>query len=419
MGRVQLLYLALYTGDDAILDQLCGAEMTLLRNLRFANVSNGLRLSASMMEKISSLGVNITKLLLWNIDTHMSSLTFPRLLHFRCITEVGFRGPRISDMIGFLRGHPMLEELELDRVNYSYAVDVDTRIEPVALRHLEYGTLGGRSSSPSPDSLPYIEVDLLPYLLLPSAGQCDIWVIPASVAFPSGTNYLLTLIRVWEIISGPGGGFGEGTGFIQADFSINERPGTLTGQVELLIAGWGSLCISLENMVVDSRSWLNPDWETSITDEDPGAGEADDDESQAQLSRLGCYLDPLRWSPSPLATVESLFLRGFGYTRNKEKYLQYLRKCFVGLNRVREFQVDEANPGMVVHLLQPFEGESGGMVLLFPLLRLLSFYNCTPPQPVFLEVMKKRAGLGNVLEEALVDNVKVDLSELWDMQQRT
>ena len=418
-GRVRLLHLFLDApGDDRILDRLGEPEMTLLRDLRFEKASRALRLSASTMEKISSLGANTTRLLLWNIDTHLSSLTFPHLRYFALTLEFGFEGPRTSDMIGFLRGHPMLEELGLCCVNDFRADDAGTHIEPVALQHLNYVTLGGMPSSPSPDSLPHIEVNLLPYLLLPQAGQCDIWVSPVNLAFPTGTNYLHTLIRAWEIISGSGGGFGEGTGFTQAEFSIDERPSTLTGQVELSIAGWGSLCFGPEHMTVESHSWLTPDWKTIATDEDPGVGEADDDESQAQLSRLGSYLDPLRRSPSPLVAVETLIICGFGYTRNKGKYLQYLRECFVGLNRVREFEVDETNPRMVVHLLQPFEGESGGMMLLFPLLRLLSFYDCTPmelPQPLFLEVMKKRAELGNVLEEALVDDVKVDLSELLDV----
>jgi len=120
--------------------------------------------------------------------------------------------------------------------------------------------------------------------------------------------------------------------------------------------------------------------------------------------------------------MESLVLSGFGYTRNKGKYLHYLRECFMGLNRVHEFQVDETNPGMAVHLLQPFEGDSGGMVLIFPLLRLLTFCNCAPaelPRSWFLEVMKKRAALGNVLEEVWVDDEQVDLSELLAVQQTT
>jgi len=393
--------------------------MLLLRTLQIERPFGVSRLSVSMMENISSLGLNITELFFWNVDTHLSSLAFPHLLSFGLTTQDGFGGPRVSDMVGFLRAHPMLEVLRLSQAKY--VDDADTHIKPVTLQHLTCATLGGRPSSPSPDSLPHIEVDLLPYLLLPPLGQCDIWVSLVNTGLPSGTSYLLTLIRAWEIISSPGGGFGGGSGFSQAMVSIQESPGTLVGQAELCVTGWGSLYVSPENMVVDCRSWLTPDWETTTTDGDPGAGEAGNDEFQAQISRLGCYLNPLRWSPSPLATVEILTLCGFGYTTNKGKYLQYLRECFKGLDQVREFHVENTNPGMVVHLLQPFEGESGEMVVLFPLLWFLTFYDCTPmelPRPRFLEVAKKRAALGSVLQEVWVEEGCVDLSELSDVQER-
>ena len=372
-------------------------------------------MSASMMEGISSLGVNTTDLILWNVDAHMPSLTFPRLRYFALTTDRGFEGPRVSDMIGFLRGHPMLEELEINRVNYSDGDDAGTHIEPVVLQDLTYARLGGRRSSQSPDSLPYIKVDLLPYLRLPSIGQFGIGIGPWNVTFPRGTNYLLTLIRAWEITSAPGGSLSGGSGFTHFEISLEESPSTLIGSLELWTVGCGSLWVSPDDMVADSRSWSIPNWETTTADESPEAGEADDDEFQAQVSRLGSYLEPLRWSPSPLAVVETLLLYGFGYTRHKGKYLEYLRECFMGLNRVREFKVSNTNPGMVVHLLQPFESESGRMVLLFPLLGLLTFSNCTPvelPRSQFIEVMKKRAGLGNTLEEAWVDDGVIDLSEL-------
>ena len=421
-GRVRLLYLSIIDEDGGIFDWFRAPKMLLLRTLHIDRTFRISSLSASIMEKISSSGVNITELFLWNFDTHLSSLTFPHLLSFGLVTEDGFEGPRVSDMIGFLRGHPTLEELDLYRVNYSDEDEDDagSHIEPIAFRHLKDVQLGGRLSSPSPDSLPHIEANLLSYLSFPPLGQCEVWVRLVNTGFPSGTNYLLTLIRAWEIISSPGGGFGGGSGFSQARLSIDEGPNTLTGQVEFWITGWGSLCVGPETLVVDSRSWVTPDWETT-TDEDPGAGEAGNDEFQAQLSRLGCYLDPLRWSPSPLATVGFLRLCGFGYTTNKEKYLQYLRECFVGLNRVRDFHVEKTNSGMVVHLLQPFKGESGEMVVLFPLLWGLAFYGCTPMEPHrpgFLEVMKERAARGNVLE-VWVDDKKVDLPELSEVQETT
>ena len=425
MDRFLLLYLSLHVDDcEKILDSLGGGRgMPLLRVFHFKKASTRLRLSAPMMERISSLAANIATLILWNIDAYLSSLIFPRLLGFVLITRNGFEGPRVSDVIGFLRAHPMLEALELDRASYSLAADADNYIEPAALSHLESAILGGRPSPPSPDSLPYIEVDLLPYLHLPSSGQCGINISPVNTRFPRGTNYLSTLIRAWEIISGPGGCFGGGSGFTHVEFLIKESPGALTGRLELWIPGGGSLCVDPENTVVGSRSWLIPKWETTTTEEDPRVGEAGDDEFQAQLSRLSCYLDPLRWSPSPLAAVKTVLLRGFGYTKNKRKYLQYLRECFGGLDQIREFRVKETNPWMIAHLLGPFEDESGRKVLIFPLLELLILSNCAPaklPQSQFLEVMKERAVLGNVLEEVWMDGEEVDLSELLaEVQERT
>ena len=395
--------------------------MLSLRILCIERAAKEFRLSASMIGRISSLGANITDLSLWNVGTHLSSLTFPRLRHFRLVTQDGFEGPRVLDMIHFLKGHPMLEGLKLSDVKYSYADDADTHIEPVALQHLKSAILGGRPSSPSLGSLPHIEVDLLPYLLIPSTTQCDISISSVNGVFPRGTNYLLTLIRAWKIISRPKGGFGGHSGPTYAKFSINESPSGLIGYLEAWIVGGAGLSAGNENMVVDSRSWLTPDWKTTTTDEDPGVGEAGNEEFQAQLSRLGHYLDPLRWGPSPLTTVKFLVLCGFGHTRNKRKYLQYLRECFRALNRVRELHLYNTNPGMVVHLLQPFEGKSGGMVLLFPLLQLLAFSNCTPvelPRSQFLEMMKNRAKLGNTLKEARVDSEEVDLSELLGVLQQ-
>jgi len=190
----------------------------------------------------------------------MSSLKFPHLLSFGLVTEDRFKGPCTSDMISFLRGHPTLEVLRLNQAEYSYADDADTHIEPVTLQHLTFTRLGGTPTPPSPDSHPHIEVDLLPYLFFPPLGQCNIWISLVNVVFPSGTSYLLTLIRAWEIISSPGGSFGAGSGFTQAKFSTEESPSTLTGQVELWIAKWGSLSIGPKNMVIGSWSWLTPDW---------------------------------------------------------------------------------------------------------------------------------------------------------------
>ena len=173
-------------------------------------------------------------------------------------------------------------------------------------------------------------------------------------------------------------------------------------------------------MLADNRSWLIPDWETTPTDEDPGAGEASEDVFQTQLSRLGCYLDPLRWSPSPSAAVETLLLTGFCYTKDKGRYPQYLWGCFKGLAWTRDFKVEEINPWMIAHLLRPVEDEPGGMVLVFPLLDYLFIGICTPvevPLPALLEVVKKRAALGNVLEEVWVDDEGVDLSGLSHVQE--
>ena len=424
MDRVRLLYLSLSADDcEQILDSLeTGREMVLLREFHFKKGSTRLRLSAQMMEKISSFAANITILGLLNVDTHLPSLTFPRLLYFSLITDYqrGFKGPRVSDLIGFLRGHPTLEAFNLHRASYSHMDDAGTHIEPIALRYLKSAILGGKPSPPSPSSLPYIKVDLLPYLHLPPVGRCSISITPFNVKFPRGTNNLLTLIRAWESVPGRGGGFGGDAGFTSVDISVKEGPSMFAGRLKLEIAGRCNLHIGTlgpGNVSADSQPSIIPDWETVTTDEDPGTGDVSGDEIQTQLSRLGCYLDPLRWSPSPLAAVEALLFCGFGYTTNKRKYLQYLRECFGGLGRIRKLQVEETNPWMIVHLLRPFEDESGGVVLVFPLLKFLSFDKCTPaelPQPTFLGVVKERAALGNVLEAVLVGGKTVDLSELLD-----
>lgn len=82
IDRVRLLHLSLCAGDqERILDSLSGGpEMTLLRDLRFEKASTRLRLSASMMEKMSSFAANTTNLSLWNVDPHLLSLRLPHLL---------------------------------------------------------------------------------------------------------------------------------------------------------------------------------------------------------------------------------------------------------------------------------------------------------------------------------------------------
>jgi len=124
-----------------------------------------------------------------------------------------------------------------------------------------------------------------------------------------------------------------------------------------------------------------------------------------------------------LAGIETLFLGGFGYTRDKEKYLQYLRECFMELPQILNFQVEETNPWMVVQLLRPFEDEWGEMVLVFPLLEFLSIDKFVPvvlPLPALLDMVERRAALWNVLEEVLVNDVMVgvDLSGLSGIQER-
>ena len=67
---------------------------------------------------------------------------------------------------------------------------------------------------------------------------------------------------------------------------------------------------------------------------------------------------------------------------------------------------------MIVHLLRPFEDGLVGMVLLFPLLDSLHFYDCTPaglPLPALFELMMERAALGNVLKEVSMDGEIIDL----------
>ena len=422
LGRAWLLYLSLDDGNcEQILGSLEARRPMLLREFQFRKGSAWLSLSASMMKQMSSFAADITTLALWNIDANLSSLTFPRLLYCSLTTDGGYAGPRVSDVIGFLRGSPLLEEFDFHRAIYSDAGNADDAyIEPVTLQHLTYVTLGGRPSPALHHSPPYIEVDLLPFLSLPPADRCSIDIDPANGTFPRGTNYLLTLIRAWKFVSGSEDGFGGGAGFTDIKFFIEESPSTLAGWLEVFEQDYLRAAISgSEGIPTSGRPLLTPDWETTTTD---GESEAGDDEIQAQLSRLGCYLDPLRWCPSPLAALKGLVISGFGYTGNKGKYLQYLRECFGGLGQIRRFQAEETNLWMVTHLLRPVEDGSGGTVLLFPLLETLTLYGCTPvglPLPALLEVMKERAALGHVLEMVLVDDEVVDLSELRDIQGST
>ena len=423
MDRFRSLHLCVCVDDcEQILDSLNGGcGMTLLHGFYFAKGSIWLRLSAPMMEKISSFAANITTLSLWNVNTHLSSLTFPRLLSFSLVIHHGFEGPHISDVVGFLRNSPMLKWLYLRSARYPHADadDAGTHIEPVVLQHLECAELGGGPPSPSPNFPPYIKVDLLPYLRVPPTSECSIYISPMNTTFPHGTNYLLTLIRAWELISSPRGGFGEESGFTCAVFSIMGDPSTLSSRFELqigLLEGPSVQTNGPLSVPASSRSW--PDWE--VADEESGA--ADTGDIQPQLSQLGYYLDPLRWSPSPLAAFKGILLGGFGHTRNKRKYLQYLRECFRGFDQVCRLDIEETNLWMITHLLQPFEDELGGMAMLFPKLESLSFDRCTPaelPLPALFEVVKKRAALGNVLEEVLVDDEEVDLSELSDTEEIT
>jgi len=372
-----------------------------------------------MMEKISSFAANITTLVLWNVDTNLSSLVFQRLVRFTLITQDGFEGPRVSDVVGLIRGFPVLEVLNLRRTRYSCEDEAGTDIEPVTLQHLKLAKLGGQPSPPSPNSLPFVEVDLLPHLRFPQTSQRCIRINSDNATFPHDTNYLLSLFHAWNLISGSVDGFGGGARLSYVNLSIQESPSALTGRLE--IVGQDDLCVKIlnpENIPRSNPQWPMPDWET--TDDEYGAG--DGEEIQAQLSRLGCYLDPLQWNPSPLAALEILLFSGFGHTSNKRKYLQYLRECFKGLNQIRKFQVEETNLWVVIHLLRPFEDESGGTVLVFPLLEFLSFDRCTPvelPISALLEVMKERAMLGNIVETVLGDDEEIDLSELHDIEEAT
>ena len=305
-----------------------------LHDFHFKKGSPELSLSASMMEKISSFAANITALILWNVDGHLSSLTFLRLLHFYIITKGGHKGPQVSDVIGFLRGSPVLQELDLQCASCSCTDDATTHIKPVTLQCLKRVLLRGRPSPPSHHPLPYIEVDILPHLYLPPAGQCRIDIYPADVSFPRGTNYLLTLIHAWEFISGHGGGFGGGDRFTCFQFSIKESPNSPSGW--LGVVEQGDIRVEVFHPKdPPMSSWLfpMPDWETTTTGEKLGARDADECEIMVQLTRLGGYLDPLQWNPLPLATLESLVVTGFGYTTNKTKYLEYLRERFRGWAR--------------------------------------------------------------------------------------
>ena len=417
MDRVRLLYLSLHVGDcKQVLDSLGVGRAMSLRKLHLKKRSITLHFSAQMMKKIYSFAANITSLVLRNIGASLSSLTFPRLLHFSIATHDGFPGPRVSDVVGFIRGSPVLEVLDLCRVRCSYVGNPNTHIEPVTLQHLKSAKLGGRPSQQFPNALPYLEVDFFRYLRLPQAGERSISIYPMSAPFPRDTNHLLTLVHAWNSISGSGDGFGGGAGFTYFKISINKRPKAFTGQLEIM--GRDNLHIKIcrcDPIFTSSQAEPTTDWETITTDEDPGAG------YPGEVSRLGRYLDPLRSCPSPLAALETLLLSGFGFTGNKGEHLQYLRECFRGLGQVRELQVGEMNLWMIAHLLRPFEDGSGGMVLLFPLLELLSFGNCTPaelPLPAFREMVKERAGLGNVLKTVFVDGERVNVSELWDTQER-
>ena len=107
MDRARLLYLS-SSADDCgqILDLLEGRlEMVLLRDFHFKKGCTRLRLSASMMKKISSFAAGVTTLFLSNVDSHLPSLTFPRLLSFSLIThsQNGFKGSCVSNVIGFSR----------------------------------------------------------------------------------------------------------------------------------------------------------------------------------------------------------------------------------------------------------------------------------------------------------------------------
>ena len=421
LDRIRLLYLSLHEENcEQIFGSLGAGRATLLREFQLKKGSTGLDLSAPVMMKMASFAADITILALWNVDTNLSSLKFPRLLYFSLTTEAEYDGPQVSDVIGFLRGSPALEVLDFHLARCSDMDETSVHIEPITLQHLKHAILGGRSPPPPYQPLPYIDVDLLPHIYLPPAGQCSIDINPANGMFPHDTNYLLTLIRAWKFISGSEDGFGGGAGFTHVKFSIEESPSTLAGwlgvveQGDLRVAVFGP-----EGGTANGRPSVMPDWEVTTTDGEFGAGEG---EIQAQLSRLGCYLDPLRWSPSPLATLKGLIVSGFGYTRNKGKYLQYLRECFRGLGQIRHFQAEETNLWMVTHLLRPFEDGLGGMVLIFPLLESLSFHNCTfagLPLPALLEATKERAALGNLLETVSVDDEMVDLSELRDIQGST
>ena len=420
MDRVQRLYLSLRVpGCEQILDSLQVGQGTSLRRLDIKKASTRLILSASMMEKISSFAINLATLSLRNVDTNLSSLTFPHLLHFASIMDGRFEGPRVSDVVDFIRGSPALVRLSIHRVSYSRVDDVDTHIEPVTLQHLEFAGLGGRLSQSSLDSVPYIEVDILPYLHLPQVGRRIIHIHPIKTTFPHDTSYFLTLVHAWKFVSGSGDGFTGGAGISHISLSIEESPRALAGRLDAF--GQDGVCVTIfssENTPPSNQSWPTTNWETATTGEEPEAGD-DDHGIQAQLSRLGRYLEPLRWRPSPLAALRTLIFGGFGYTRNKEKYLRYLRGCFRELYGIHDLQVEETSMRMIAYLLRPFKDVTGEMVLLSPKLDFLSFDKCIPielPLPTLIEVLKERAELGSVLETILVDDEEVDISELSDVR---
>ena len=230
LDRVRFFYLLLHKENHKQISGLLetSGRAISLCEFRFAVGSPGLSLSASVMEKISYFAANITILTLQNVDIHLSSLTFPRLLQFCLVTQKGYKVPRVPDVIGFLRGSPLLKNLDLRNARCSYTDEADNHIEPVDLQHLEHASLRGRPS-PSHHPLPYIEVDLLPYLRIPPAGRCRININPPNRTLPGNTNYLLTLIHTWGFISGPGGGFGGGARLTHFQFYIKECLGALTG----------------------------------------------------------------------------------------------------------------------------------------------------------------------------------------------
>ena len=138
LDRVRFFYLLLHKENHKQISGLLetSGRAISLCEFRFAVGSPGLSLSASVMEKISYFAANITILTLRNVDIHLSSLTFPRLLQFCLVTQKGYKVPRVPDVIGFLRGSPLLKNLDLRNTRCSYTDEADNYIEPVSLQHL-------------------------------------------------------------------------------------------------------------------------------------------------------------------------------------------------------------------------------------------------------------------------------------------